>query len=104
MPQLAADLRDFVAAADKLADIVANLGPLSARYQNMIAEIVMLRLFALIENTLASSITKLCCNTNYLDGTPSTAIVKARGIVTATDNMLRLGRGANPLPFLKWSM
>ena len=66
------------------------------------AEITLLRLFSLLENTLASVSSKLLCNAQYLDGTIPQRLVSATSSRSAQALMRSHGR-RKPLGYLSWT-
>ena len=66
---LSTDWNRFTLETTRLEALVASLGDLSPRHRKLVGEIVMVRLFLLAENTVASVCTKLVCGARYLDGT-----------------------------------
>jgi len=84
---------------DNLADDV-NLLPI--KHQKIFAEILVVRLFLLIENSLASIASKLLCGAPYLDHSTPRRLVYARSINHARSMMQTHGR-STPLSNLSWT-
>lgn len=101
MRRLDVEHRDFSERADKLLDLVKHLTPLAPHYRKMTAEVVMLRLFSLLEETIATSSAKICCGTVYLDGAPPILKVRCASISDALDKMRTHGRPKRRQ--LKWT-
>lgn len=87
----------------RLEDILSSVGGLDAKYQFLIGEVVMLRLFATLETTFEEIALKLCCNASYLNGVTPNLLVTSKSIVSARSSMISFGRGANKLRYLKWT-
>ena len=62
----------------------------------------MIRTFLLLDNTLAETAAKLVCGANYVDGSPSMPVVKARSVFHALDLMATYQR-KKALWNLKWT-
>jgi hypothetical protein len=103
MPKLLVDQRDFTLSVDQLADLAANIQPLDAHYQKLVAEIILLRLFALMESSFESIATKVLCGATYLDSTVPMVLKSCSNRVDALDVMRRHGR-KKPRSQLKWTM
>ena len=101
-PQLSADWRRFQLESGRLEDLINSLGDISIRHRYLIAEIVMIRLFLLTENTVSSVCTKLVCRAEYLDGTHPIPIRVAPSMGTAQSLMKKYGR-RRPKQYLKWT-
>lgn len=102
MHRLNVNLQDFNREADKLSDLETNLNYLPAKYQKLVAEIVLLRLFYLLENTFISIACKVVCGAQYLDGSNPNVLISCRTIQSAKAQMENHGR-AKPRHNLKWS-
>lgn len=62
----------------------------------------MVRLFLLVENTIASAAAKVLCGSSYLDATPPMRLVSPRSM-TAADGLMRSHGRNKPKPYLSWS-
>lgn len=102
MHRLDVNLRDFDREVDKLSDLERNLLNLAAQYQKLVAEIVLLRLFYVLENTFASMACKVVCRAKYLDGSSPTVLVTCRNVQRALAEMKNYGR-TRPRHTLKWT-
>jgi hypothetical protein len=102
MPRLDIELRDFVRQTDRLLLLIANLTPLEPRYQKMVCEIGMLRLFSLFEGTTETVAIKVVCGAKYVDGSSPVQLVRCRNSGDAVIHMLRHAR-RTPLVYLKWT-
>ncbi len=92
MLRLDVNLRDFNREVDKLSDFERNLNPLPAKFQKLSAEIVLLRLFSLLEDTLASMARKVVCKAQYLDGSNPVVLVTCPNVQSAESKMKQFGR------------
>lgn len=92
MARLDVNLRDFNHQSDRLLSLIDNLGSLNPRYQKMVAELVMVRLFSLVESHFESITTKILCATPYVDGTSPVLLFESANASNARSNMLRYGR------------
>src|SRR5207249_4260998 len=70
--------------------------------RKLVAEIVMVRLFLLVENTFASVGAKLLCGATYLDATHPGRLVTARSMAGAVTAMKTHGR-SKPKNYLSWT-
>ena len=83
MPRLDIDFNLFDKETSKLYGLVSNLNNLSAFYQKLVAEIILLRLFSLLENAISSICIKIACGANYLDGTNPILLNRASSFQSA---------------------
>jgi hypothetical protein len=89
---LHANLRDYNDDTDRLEALYRSVGALDFSHQKLVAELIMLRLFSLLESHFESVALKILCNTQYLDGTlPNLFHVSANGR-NALSNILNFGR------------
>ncbi len=63
------NFRYFQSETDKLLDLLSNISVLDPKFQKLIAEIIMVRLFLLVENSVKAICCKIVCGTQYLDAT-----------------------------------
>jgi len=68
MPSLANDYADFRAETVRLTALLGSTSSLGPKHRKYIAEIALLRLAILIENTMKSVFCKLSCGATYIDG------------------------------------
>jgi hypothetical protein len=102
MPKLSVDYRFTSTEIDKLLDLENNLPSLPPQFQKLVAEIVMLRLFYLFQESVASIATKLVCGAHYIDGSVAVILAPARSATAAQSNMSLFGR-SKPRYNLTWS-
>jgi hypothetical protein len=101
MPSFAGDYAAFQAETNKLRQLIASTGGLEPAHRKYIAEIALLRLAILVENTLHSFETKLVCGAPYLDGQFPILLARQRNRPRAVDAMRTFNR-ARPIK-LKWN-
>lgn len=102
MPRLDVDYREFIRHTAHLTDLLLNLAPLAPRYQKLIAEVLFLRAFGLLERTLESITVKMLCGARYVDGSVPLVMISAYSALEAHYNMTSVGRRRR-LPYLKWT-
>ena len=102
MPRLDIDYNLFDRETSKLSSLVSNLNNLPPYHQKLVAEIVLLRLFSLLENAIVSISTKIACNANYLDGSHPVLLTNASSLNSAIYLFKTHGR-AKPKQQLRWT-
>jgi hypothetical protein len=102
MRRLIVDHRDYVAYADRLAQLTAHVGSVEVGYRKLICEIALLRLFAILERTVESIAAKVCCGTHYCDGTAPILTHASQTISRAVYNM-RTHNRSTAITYLKWT-
>lgn len=75
---------------------------LEAAYQYLIAEVVMLRLFAIVEHSIAEIAYKICSGARYLNGRVPNVLYMSRSIQGARFSMLNYNR-RRPKSNLQWT-
>jgi len=104
MPSLYTTYCAFTSAADKLSVLLSGISTLPPLHRKLVAELILLRLFSLLVDTIQSTAAKLLCGAHYLDGTlPHTLIPSAKSNTAALELIRTHGR-AKPLKYLKWNM
>lgn len=101
MPSLVNDYADFRAETARLTSLLASTTTLAPKHRKYIAEVALLRLAILIENSMKTVFCKLCCGATFIDGAAPTLIAQQRNIPTAVDTMKTLNRPVtrNGLPW-----
>ena len=102
-PSLSIDWREFQADSNRLQGLVTSLTPLSPLHRKVVAEIVMVRAFLLVENTIASVCTKLLCGADYLDGYAPMRLVNA-GSILGPRNLIRTHGRGRPKFNVSWTI
>lgn len=101
-PSVAVTYRDALADSAKLAKYRAESKDLSARHQCFIAELMMLRLFAVMERAVSEIAYKLVAGSAYLNGRVPNRLVAVRSIGRAREEMQTRLRPRPPAQ-LRWS-
>ena len=92
VPSLAVNWREVRHQTERLESLANSLTTLSPEHRKLAAEIILVRLFFLLENTVASVAAKLLIGASYLDGTSPDRLVAARSRQHANDLMKTHGR------------
>lgn len=103
LPRLTSTYNASINDISILTRYIADSSQLDSRYQYMISEVVMLRLFSILEFSIADIACKLACGALYRDGTNPLVLHPCHNISHASAQMLSFGRGRNPLRFLQWT-
>lgn len=85
-----------------LANYINSSLGLEAKFQHMISEVIMLRLFSILESTISEVALKLACGAKYRNGNPPLVLQNCRSVQDAYSNMLSYNR-QRPLQYLKWT-
>ena len=99
MPSLVDDCRKFEKEIARLTGILQSTSSLAPSHRKFIAEIALIRLSILIENTMRSVFCKLACGATYIDGKMPTILAQQSNIPAAISAMQRLNR-----PKLRYSL
>jgi hypothetical protein len=102
MVKLEVDYLELYSGIDKLIDLLYNIGSLQPRFAKLVAEILLLRLFSSLEETIMSMTTKIGCGALYIDGSQPRLAVRSKSRQGAIDNMVKYGRKKPRWP-LQWS-
>lgn len=92
MPTLRRDYREFMEQTDRLIDLLHHVGNLEPYYRKLISDIILIRLFFSMENTVKSVFSKIACGALYLDGSAPQLLHQersARSAVYAMENLSR---------------
>lgn len=76
---------------------------MEAKYQYLIAEVVMLRLFAILEHGIKDVALKLACGAEYTNGRLPTVLIPCRSMDDAANKMLTLRPRRDRPRYLKWT-
>ena len=101
MMRLDVELRNCNAVLTRLLDLYASLYPLPPKYQKIVAEILMIRLFDLYQFHVKRIVCKVLCGCEYLDGKRPSLLHQSRSLSGAEKDMKSIGRGTNVT--LRWS-
>lgn len=85
-----------------LSSYMNDCSTLESKYQYFIGEVVMLRLFAILESNICDVALRLACGTPYKSGTLPIRLINCLTIGDANFKMLSHGR-RRPRPYLKWT-
>jgi hypothetical protein len=102
MPSLVPDCREFRVETARLLTLLTSTGDLAPTHRKFIAEIALLRLAILIENSMRKVFCKLICGAMYINGTAPALLARQRNIPAAIAAMRSLGR-ARPRHSLRWN-
>jgi hypothetical protein len=75
---------------------------LDAKYQYMISEVIMLRLFSILESTISEVAFKLSCGALYSNGNSALVLKHCTSIEDANIQMLRFNR-IRPMVYHRWT-
>jgi hypothetical protein len=102
MRRLDVDYRDFLRQTNRLLDLRLNTASLEPKYQKLVAEVLFLRAFGLVEKAIESITIKILCGAKYVDTSQPLVLINASSAAEARYNMMNVGR-ARPLFYLKWT-
>ena len=102
MPRLDLEYKSYLRETDKLLELYANISPLLLTYQKVVAEIIILRLFDLLQNVIKSTTVKIICRARYIDGSNPLLLEPARSSQEALSKMKSHNR-RKPRTDLRWS-
>jgi hypothetical protein len=86
----------------RLQALMGELPTLSMKHRKLVAEIVMVRLFLMLENALSECACKVVCGSKYLDSTLPVPLVTIRTVTAAHAAMRSQGR-PSPRRYLQWT-
>jgi hypothetical protein len=92
MPLLVRDYAEFTAETKRLTALLASTSQLDPKHRKYIAEIALVRLAILIENSMKSVFCKLSCGATYIDGSAPTLLAQQRNAPAAISAMQNHGR------------
>ena len=92
MPSLTNDYHSFVSETNRIAGLLTSASALAPTHRKFIAEIALLRLSILIENSMKSVFCKLSCGATYIDGRSPTILAPQRNLPIAISAMQNLNR------------
>ena len=91
-PNLASDWNALRVEIDRLQSLVLSVSQLEVRHRKLIAEIVVVRLFIIIENLIPRTCEKILCGAVYLDGTVPKRLAAATSMGNAQHLMANYRR------------
>ncbi len=92
MPSLGDDYSTFRAETTRLMGISASTTQLAPAHRKFIAEIALLRLAILVENSMKSVFCKLCCGATYINGAAPLVLSRQKNAPAAVSAMQTLNR------------
>ena len=101
-PKLQITIRNSHQAIDKLMYFRSESESLEAKYQHFIAEMILLRLFSIFEDSVAEIAYKLASGAVYANGNQPTLTTQAGSMSGARGLFLTHGR-TRPVQNLKWT-
>ena len=102
VPRLAVDWKEFSYQSAQLGSLLLPIATLPIRHRKLIAEIALVRLFLLVENTVQSICAKILCGASYLDASQPKILIRAQS-ATHAHSLMRSHLRPNPKKDLKWS-
>tara|TARA_Y100000589_G_C27187173_1_gene643185 strand:+ start:1104 stop:1718 length:615 start_codon:yes stop_codon:yes gene_type:complete len=101
-PKLSITIRNASQAITKLERYRNNSSSLEAKYQQFIAEMIMLRLFSVLEDSVSEIAYKLASGAKYLNGCGPNLSIQAGSMSGSRGLFLSHGR-TRPIQNLKWT-
>lgn len=101
MVNLAVDYSALSSETDKLVALLDDINSLRPKYAILVTEILLLRLFDSLVETITSITSKIMCGALYVDGSQPSLIIQSRSRVGALDNMRIYGRSKRR--HLRWT-
>lgn len=101
-PTLLATVKFSKNQIEKLKKYKNDASPLDAKYQHIISEMIMLRLFSIFEDSVADLAFKIAAGAKYTNGVVPAITTKARRTADSRGLLLTHGR-ARPEFNLKWT-
>lgn len=95
-------LNNGIADLNNLSSYRSGSSLLEPKYQFLVNEVLMLRIFSILEFSFAEVAYRLSCGASYLNANSPSLFYKCKNIQDAHSKMLSLGR-RNPKRFLKWT-
>lgn len=102
VPKLQITIRNAHQAIEKLNSFRSQSIDLEAKYQHFIAEMIMLRLFSIFEDSVAEIAYKLASGAVYSNGSPANLSIQAGSMTGARGLFLSHGR-TRSVQNLKWT-
>ena len=102
VPRLAVDWKEFDYQSVQLGSLLLPIATLPIRHRKLIAEIALVRLFLLVENTVESICAKILCGASYLDASQPKILIRAQS-ATHAQSLMRSHLRPNPKKELRWS-
>jgi len=101
-PRLNVSLSKANKQLDRLINYVSSTNSLPAPHQYLIAEIIMLRAFSILDETSKEIALKLTCGARYLNGQSPQLTVNAKSM-SGAETILRSHARTTPVQYLKFT-
>lgn len=92
-----------IKAIDILSKYMIECKNLESKYQYIVSEVIMIRLFAILETTIGDMALKIACGARYKNGVVPLTHLTCSSINDAYNKMISYNRGTRPLRYLKWT-
>ena len=102
IPKLVNTIANVDLGIDRLKRYRNDSKSLEAKFQYFIAEIIMLRMFSILEDAIAELAFKIACGAEYSNGSAPVLLFRAKSVSGARAAMLSYAR-PKPLQSLKWT-
>ena len=101
-PRVDVSVRNTITDIERLEEFRTNSQSLVPVHQHLIAELIMLRLFSIVESAIEDIACKLVAGSPYVNGLLPARLVSAKSRDGARSAMLTYGQ-QNPKSFLRWT-
>jgi len=101
VPLLAVDSKEFSSQSLRLESLLISISVLPPNHRKLVAEIALVRLFLLVQNTIRSISAKILCGASYCDSSEPKCLVRSRTIRGAYD-LMRSHSRSTPKKRLSW--
>lgn len=101
-PRVEVTVRDAITDIERLETFRSDSQPLDPVHQHLIAELIVLRLFSIVESAIEDIACKLVAGAPYTNGSPPARLFSAKSRASAMSAMLT-HRRPKPKSFLKWT-
>ncbi len=101
MAKLEVEYSSLSRETDKLIQLLNNINSLQPKYAKLVAEILLLRLFDSLWDTIISVTSKIMCGALYADGSRPGLYIQSKSKRDSINNMIYYGR-KKPI-YLRWS-
>jgi len=102
IPKLINTITNVDLGIDRLKRYRNDSKTLEVKFQYFIAEIIMLRMFSILEDAIAEIAFKIASGAEYTNGSTPVLLFRAKSIAGARTAMLSFGR-TKPIQSLKWT-
>jgi len=102
LPRVEVTVRNAIAEIERLETYRTDSQSLAPEHQYLLAELIILRLFSIIDSTIEDLACKLVAGAPYVNGTHAGRLFSAKSMGGARSAMLTYGR-PNPKNHLRWT-